>query len=290
MLPLCFVSDGTITKRDCEVSSEESREYTRGKMSAVGKVGEETLPVENRCEAAPLIPKSNMRNIKCTCSWSPLTSLSFMWYMSKALWVLFFATLFGILAIDSQIFFLTDYVGEVMYNGNVKAPSNSSAYKDYVSGIKAGSHALGISALSSILVPLLFQTIIKLITKKVLFILAFVAVMLQSGALIVYPHTLLLYILAPIIYCSLAILLNLSFTFVSQLERKDLLRREDLLDNEDVMGRASATLTVAILSGQATAQLINGPLKHYFGSAETLMIVVCSSSFVGAIIACFVKA
>lgn len=288
MLPLCLVSDGTITKRD-EVYGEESREHTRGKISAVVKVDEETLSAEDRCEAAPLIPKSNMHNFKCTCSWSPI---SFMWYMSKALWVLFFATLFAILAIDSEIFFLTDYVGEIMYNGNVKAPLNSSAYKDYVSGIKAGSRALGISAFSSgILIPLLFLTIRKkLITKKVLFILAFVAVMLQSGALIVYPHTILLYILAPIIYCSLAILLNLSFTFVSQLERKDLLRREDLLHNEDVTGRASATLTVAILSGQAAAQLINGPLKHYFGSAETMMIVVCTSSFIGAIIACFVKA
>jgi len=280
MLPLCFVSDN---------KTKESGEHIIGKET-VGMESEENY---QKCEITPLISNDGTRegrDIKCTCSWSLLTPLSFMWYMSKAVWILFFATLFATLAIDSQIFFLTDYVGEIMYNGNIKAPLNSSAYNDYVSGVKAGSRALGISAISSILVSVLFQTIIKRITKKVLFILAFVAVMLQSGALIVYPHTILLYILAPIIYCSLVILLNLPFTFVSQFERKDLLRREDLLFNEDVTGRASATLTVAILSGQAAAQLINGPLKHCFGSAETLMIVVCISSFVGAIIACFVKA
>ena len=54
----------------------------------------------------------------------------------------------------------------------------------------------------------------------------------------------------------------------------------------DLIGRVCSIL---MLSAEVVALMINGPLKNLYGSGESIMIVSCASSFVGAVIACFVR-
>ena len=45
---------------------------------------------------------------------------------------------------------------------------------------------------------------------------------------------------------------------------------------------------IALLCSETVSLMINGPLKTLYGNAEPVMIITCASSFVGAVIACFV--
>ena len=72
-----------------------------------------------------------------------------------------------------------------MYEGDPFAPENSTAYQDYVEGVKVGSLVLGVSAFSDFLFLLILGPAIKLVGIRPMFVLPYVLMMIQSGILIV---------------------------------------------------------------------------------------------------------
>ena len=221
---------------------------------------------------------------------SILGSMRFIRHMSLSMTILFFALFFAFLAIFTQMFFFTDFVADVVYNGDVTAPENSTAYHQYIKGVKIGSLALGVSAISSLAVSLLSGPLMKLFGMRLVLVFSYVFMMLQSGVMIFSHNVITVFVLSPALYCMIAILLLIPFILVSEYEaRSILLRRPWPYPDKNLFGRACSILTIAILSSEVVALLINGPLKNWYGSGVSVMIISCASSFIGAVIACFVK-
>ena len=229
----------------------------------------------------------------CNCINSFISSLvgnyRFIKYMSSPMWILQFAAFFGFLALFSQNFFFTDYVAETVYNGDVTAPENSTAYENYTEGVRIGSLVFGVSALSSLLVSLLLGPLIKLLGMRLTYVSSYVILMLQSGVMIVSRNIIVLFLLSPAMFYTSIILSILPFILVSEYETKSiLLRKVWPYTDKNLIGRACSVLIITLLLSQIIALLTNGPLKDLYGGAESVMIITCVSSFVGAVIACFV--
>ena len=88
----------------------------------------------------------------------------------------------------------------MVYDSDVNAPENSTAYQDYTDGVTFGSFALGISAVAALVVSLLLGPIIKLVGMRFVFVLSYVHLMLESGVLIVIHNRIVALLLAPAIY------------------------------------------------------------------------------------------
>ena len=221
---------------------------------------------------------------------SILGNLHFIRCMSVPMMILCFVMFFGCFPIFTQLFFFTDFVGGVAYNGDITAPEDSPEYDDYTKGVRVGSLALGISAVSSLLFSFMAGPLMKLFGMKLVLVSSFVLSMLQTGVMIVCHNVIVLFVLLPAMYCLLTILMLILFILVSEYAAKSMLLRKYLpFADTNLIGRACSILIIFLLFAEVIALLINGPLQNLYGSAESIMIVSCASSFVGAVIACFVK-
>lgn len=231
----------------------------------------------------------------CLCLTNFLKSLrsnfDFVKSMSLVMMILFIAFFLICAAIFTQLYFFTSYVAEVVYNGDVNAAENSTAYQDYTDGVAFGSLALGISAIVALVVSLLLGPIIKLVGMRFVFVVSYVLLMLQSGVLIIVQNRIVALVLAPAIYIAILVLLSIPFILVSLYENRGLLLRNSktsLKSDENLIGRACSVLIIGLLGGQVFALVVNGPLIEAYGSAVSVMIVTCAASFIGAVVTCFV--
>ena len=239
--------------------------------------------------------KCTNKTCQCFCFTNLFNSLrgnfDFVKSMSLLMVILLIAFFLIFVAVFTQLFFFTSYVAEVVYNGDVNAPENSTAYQDYTDGVTFGSLTLGISAVVALVVSLLLGPIIKLVGMRFVFVASYVLLMLQSGLLIVIHNRIVAIILAPAIYIAIIVMLSIPFIFVSMYENKGLLLRKSKLHlkrDENLIGRACGVMIIALLGGQVFALVVNGPLIEAYGSAVSMMILTCATSFIGAVVACFV--
>ena len=152
-----------------------------------------------------------------------------------------------IVVFTSQIFFFTDYVGEVIFGGDAFAPENSTAYKNYANGIKMGSLILAASSTSGFFILLLLRPAIKYLGIRPLFILPFILMMLQSGILILNHDLIVAVILSPAIYISLLQYLTFPHILISMYQAKGLLLRKSWpYSDTNLMGRSCSLIIIAL--------------------------------------------
>lgn len=163
---------------------------------------------------------------------------------------MYFVSLAGV---HTQLRFLTSYVAEIVYDGNINPPPNSTLYKEYTSG----SLALGISTVVRVITSL--GPSMKLFKMRLFLVGSNVVLMLQSGVLIVGQHvivTIFLYSSCHIhhnksnIYAA-GMNINLMFMLASEYEAKGLLLHKTWPYPDAYL--------------EAFALLINGPLTHFYG-------------------------
>lgn len=233
---------------------------------------------------------------QCKCFTNFINSLrgnfNFVKSMSLSMVILIIAFFLVFIAIFTQLFFFTSYIAEVAYNGDINAPKNSTAYQDYTDGVAFGSLALGISAVVALAVSLLLGPIIKLVGMRFVFVSSYVIIMLQSGVLIFVHNRIVASVLVSGAYIALIVMIAIPFIIVSIYENKGLLlcktKKSPSISDENLIGRACGILIIAMLGGQVIALVANGPLIEAYGSTISVMILTCATSFIGAVVACFV--
>jgi len=185
----------------------------------------------------------------------------FMHYMSLPMIILCVAFFFALVGLYTQIYFFTSYMAEVVFDGDINAPENSTAYENYTDGIAFGSLALGIGAVISVVMSLLLGPIIKLVGLKPVFIASYILLMVQSGVMIFVDNMIVTVALAPAIYIMLVVVLSIPFILVSIYEAEGLLLRNSWpYSDVKVNGRACAMLNIAVYIAQAFVLIVNGPL------------------------------
>ena len=232
---------------------------------------------------------SKEHNNCCAIYNSVVDNICFIRFMSSSTAVLFISVFFIMIVFTSQMIFFTHYVGEVIFNGDVFAPENSTAYKNYTDGIKMGSLILAVSSTSGFFMLLLLRPAIKYLGIRLLFVLPFILMMVQSSILIITHNLIVAIILSPAIYTSLLQYLTFPHILISMYQTEGLLlRRSWPYSYTNLMGRSCSLIIIASQLGKITSLMLNGPLMVAYGSAVSVMIFTCICSFMGALVACFV--
>ena len=228
-----------------------------------------------------------------TCFGNLLASINgnfiFIKYMSPSLVVLCITYFLSCVGLFTQLYFFTSYVAEVVYDGDVNAPHNSTAYKNYTDGVTFGSLALGISAVAGLTILLLLRPLMKLIGIRLVLLGACVVLMLESGILIVTRSKIVTILLAPGVCISEMMTFAIPYILASIYEAKGLLLRKTWpYSDTNMTGRTCAILGITFFLAEAVSVLINGPPIHLYGSVVSVMILTCTTLFLGAFISCFV--
>jgi len=215
-------------------------------------------------------------------------NVQFILHLSSSMVILCVACFLIVVTWYTQIYFLTHYVGEVVYDGDPFAPENSTAHQDYIKGVKVGSLVLGVSAFSGFLFLLILGPAIKLFGIRPMFVLPYVLMMIESGILIVSHNLVVVIVLSPAVYIVTVQFLTFPLMLLAMYQAKGLLLRKKWPYSDNFFGRAYALIIVSMQIAKIVSLSVNGPLMEAYGSAVSIMIFTCVLSFVGAVVACFV--
>ena len=119
---------------------------------------------------------------------SVIDTVSFIYYMSFHMWLVWFAILFGFFSEFSFVYGFTTFVGTVVYGGNSEADQDSEDYELYAEGVRMGSLALALSAIASAALSLCLDYITKWIRLKTIFLFILASFVASTFLMILYQN------------------------------------------------------------------------------------------------------
>lgn len=194
--------------------------------------------------------------------------------------------LIGWTAFLSNMLFFTDYMGQIVYNGNPYAAHNSTAYLIYEQGVEVGCWGMCINAIFSSLYSYLQKALLPYIGLKGLYFVGYLLFGLGTGFIGLFPN-----VYSTLVLCSLfgvmsSTLYTVPFNLISEYHREE--EGEAQLDGKKAdrgKGIDCAALTCMVQLAQI---LVGGGLGFLVSLAGSVRVVVISASAVSLIGCCFV--
>ncbi|XP_017585687.1 membrane-associated transporter protein isoform X2 [Corvus cornix cornix] len=195
--------------------------------------------------------------------------------------------LFGWMAFLSNMLFFTDFMGQVIYQGNPYAPHNSTLYLTYKTGVEMGCWGLCINAISSSVYSYLQKVLLPYIGLKGLYFIGYLLFGLGTGLIGLFPN-----IYSALVLCSLfgvmsSTLYTVPFHLIAEYHREEeslkLQEGEQAGEHGRGKGIDCAALTCMVQLAQIILGVGLGPLVSVAGSAVTMI----SASTVALIGCCF---
>eukprot|EP01095_Lingulamoeba_sp_RSL-Kostka_P004012 TRINITY_DN15114_c0_g1_i1.p1 TRINITY_DN15114_c0_g1~~TRINITY_DN15114_c0_g1_i1.p1 ORF type:complete len:501 (-),score=156.62 TRINITY_DN15114_c0_g1_i1:137-1639(-) len=90
--------------------------------------------------------------------------------MKKPIIILVIAWFFTNMCISPMQFYLTDYFGEAVFDGDPEASQSTSGYENYLKGVSYGSLAFAINAIITVIVSMLIPSTQKIFGVKIVYI------------------------------------------------------------------------------------------------------------------------
>uniref|UniRef100_A0A8C2T4E8 Proton-associated sugar transporter A n=1 Tax=Coturnix japonica TaxID=93934 RepID=A0A8C2T4E8_COTJA len=192
----------------------------------------------------------------------------------------YFWLLSGWLSFEGMLLFYTDFMGEVVFEGNPKAPHNSDEYQKYNAGVTMGCWGMCIYAFSAA-----FYSVQKYITRTLYFI-AYLAFGLGTGLATLSRNIYVVLSLCTTYGILFATLCTLPYSLLCDYYQScEVSRRQDG-DREGTrrgMGVDISLLSCQYFLAQILVALAMGPLTTAVGSASGTMYFASLVSFLGCL-------
>ncbi|XP_053159771.1 membrane-associated transporter protein isoform X2 [Hemicordylus capensis] len=194
--------------------------------------------------------------------------------------------LMGWTAFLSNMLFFTDFMGQVVFNGDPYAPHNSTAYLTYEKGVVIGCWGMCINAISSSLYSYLQKALLPYIGLKGLYFIGYLLFGLGTGFIGLFPR-----VYSTLALCSLfgvmsSTLYTVPFNLIAEYHREEENQNvEEVADHSRGKGIDCAALTCMV----QLAQIIVGVgLGFLVSVAGSVVVVVISASATALLGCCFV--
>ncbi|CAH2319779.1 proton-associated sugar transporter A isoform X1 [Pelobates cultripes] len=202
-------------------------------------------------------------------------------HMPKALRNLCINHFLGWLSFEGMLLFYTDFMGEVVFQGDPKAPHNSEEYHKYNAGVTMGCWGMCIYAFSAAFYSAILEKLEDYFSIRTLFFIAYLAFGLGTGLATLSSN---LYIIL-----SLCVTYGILFSTLCILPYSLLC---DYYQNKKFIGSSSdgtkrgMGVDISLLScqyflAQIIVSIVMGPLTSAVGSANGVMYFSSVMSFVG---------
>ncbi|XP_037684534.1 proton-associated sugar transporter A isoform X2 [Choloepus didactylus] len=189
----------------------------------------------------------------------------------------------GWLSFEGMLLFYTDFVGEVVFQGDPKAPHTSEAFRKYNSGVTAGCWGMCIYAFSAAFYSAILEKLEEHLSVRTLYFIAYLAFGLGTGLATLSRN---LYVVL-----SLCITYGILFSTLCTLPYSllcDYYQSKEFAGSGADGSRRGMGVDISLLScqyflAQLLVALILGPLTSAVGSASGVMYFSSFVSFLGCL-------
>ncbi|XP_029941415.1 membrane-associated transporter protein [Salarias fasciatus] len=196
--------------------------------------------------------------------------------------------LLGWTAFLCNMLFFTDFMGQIVYNGNPYAEHNSTAYATYERGVEVGCWGLCINAVSSALYSYVQRFLLPYIGLKGLYFMGYLVFGLGTSLIGLFPNVVATLALCSVFGVMSSTLYTIPFNLIAEYQREE---EEQLkLQRSRKTPRGSGMDCAALTCMVQLAQIIVGAgLGALVNAAGSVVVVVLSASAVSLLGCIFIS-
>ncbi|XP_039241609.1 proton-associated sugar transporter A isoform X3 [Pipra filicauda] len=189
----------------------------------------------------------------------------------------------GWLSFEGMLLFYTDFMGEVVFQGNPKAPHNSDEYQKYNAGVTMGCWGMCIYAFSAAFYSAVLEKLEERFSTRTLYFVAYLAFGLGTGLATLSRNVYVVLSLCATYGILFATLCTLPYSLLC-----DYYQSREFIGSQAEGMRRGMGVDISLLScqyflAQILVALAMGPLTAAVGSASSAMYFASLVSFLGCL-------
>ncbi|XP_058160467.1 proton-associated sugar transporter A isoform X2 [Dasypus novemcinctus] len=189
----------------------------------------------------------------------------------------------GWLSFEGMLLFYTDFVGEVVFQGDPKAPRSSEAYRRYNSGVTAGCWGMCIYAFSAALYSAVLEKLEERLSVRTLYFIAYLAFGLGTGLATLSRNLYVVLSLCVTYGILFSTLCTLPYSLLCDYYQSREFAGSSADGTRRGMGVDISLLSCQYFLAQILVSLVLGPLTSAVGSASGVMYFSSLVSFLGCL-------
>uniref|UniRef100_A0A3Q2PJI9 Solute carrier family 45 member 4 n=1 Tax=Fundulus heteroclitus TaxID=8078 RepID=A0A3Q2PJI9_FUNHE len=212
-----------------------------------------------------------------------------MFKMPKQLWRLCVCHLFTWFSIIAEAVFYTDFMGQVIYSGDPKAPANSTELQNYHKGVQMGCWGLVVYAATAAVCSAILQKSLDNfdLSIRVIYVVGTLGFSIGTGIMAIFPNV----YVAMVMISSMGIIsMSISYCPYALLgqyhEIKEYINHSPA-NTRRGFGIDCAILTCQVYISQILVASALGSVVDAVDSVRVIPIVASGGSFLGFLAACF---
>nr|XP_012646951.1 proton-associated sugar transporter A [Microcebus murinus]XP_012646952.1 proton-associated sugar transporter A [Microcebus murinus] len=201
--------------------------------------------------------------------------------MPKALRNLCVNHFLGWLSFEGMLLFYTDFMGEVVFQGDPKAPHASEAYQKYNSGVAMGCWGMCIYAFSAAFYSAILEKLEEFLSVRTLYFIAYLAFGLGTGLATLSRNLYVVLSLCVTYGVLFSTLCTLPYSLLCDYYQSKKFAGSGVDGTRRGMGVDISLLSCQYFLAQILVSLVLGPLTSAVGSANGVMYFSSLVSFLG---------
>ncbi|XP_060057389.1 proton-associated sugar transporter A isoform X2 [Erinaceus europaeus] len=203
--------------------------------------------------------------------------------MPKALRNLCVNHFLGWLSFEGMLLFYTDFMGEVVFQGDPKAPHTSEEYQKYNSGVTMGCWGMCIYAFSSAFYSAILEKLEEYLSVRTLYFIAYLAFGLGTGLATLSRNLYVVLSLCVTYGILFSTLCTLPYSLLCDYYQSKKFAGSSADGTRRGMGMDISLLSCQYFLAQILVSLVLGPLTSAVGSANGVMYFSSLVSFLGCL-------
>ncbi|XP_062046356.1 proton-associated sugar transporter A isoform X1 [Lepus europaeus] len=204
-------------------------------------------------------------------------------HMPRALRSLCVNHFLGWLSFEGMLLFYTDFMGEVVFQGDPKAPHTSEAYEKYSSGVTMGCWGLCIYAFSAAFYSAILEKLEEFLSVRTLYFIAYLAFGLGTGLATLSRNLYVVLSLCVTYGILFSTLCTLPYSLLCDYYQSKKFAGSSADGTRRGMGMDISLLSCQYFLAQILVSLVLGPLTSAVGSASGVMYFSSLVSFLGCL-------
>ncbi|XP_023555329.1 proton-associated sugar transporter A [Octodon degus] len=204
-------------------------------------------------------------------------------HMPKALRNLCVNHFLGWLSFEGMLLFYTDFMGEVVFQGDPRAPHASEEYQKYNSGVTMGCWGMCIYAFSAALYSALLEKLEGCLSTRTLYFIAYLAFGLGTGLATLSRNLYVVLSLCTTYGVLFSTLCTLPYSLLCEYYHSKAFAGSVADGTRRGMGVDISLLSCQYFLAQILVSLVLGPLTSAVGSASGVMYFSSLVSFLGCV-------
>ncbi|XP_039364792.1 proton-associated sugar transporter A isoform X7 [Mauremys reevesii] len=193
------------------------------------------------------------------------------------------ALLAGWLSFEGMLLFYTDFMGEVVFQGNPKAPHNSDEYQKYNAGVTMGCWGMCIYAFSAAFYSAALEKLEEYFSIRTLYFIAYLAFGLGTGLATLSRNIYVVLSLCITYGILFSTLCTLPYSLLCDYYQNKKFAGSTLDGTKRGMGVDISLLSCQYFLAQLLVAVVMGPITAVVGSANGVMYFASLVSFMGCL-------